>query len=96
MDPNFHQIYTDNFFVLKVPYEGPLFLVLILTLMQGLVGMALGLLISAVCDEEIAAIQASLGSVYPNMLLSGKNLKLLVRLCLMAFKETSRRKNSTH
>ena len=49
-------------------------MVLVLTLMQGLVGMALGLLISAVCDEEIAAIQASLGSVYPNMLLSGKNL----------------------
>ncbi|XP_064650720.1 ABC transporter G family member 20-like isoform X2 [Lineus longissimus] len=57
--------------VFGVPYEGPLILVIIITLFQGLCGMALGLLISAVCDTENAAIQLALGSVYPNLLLSG-------------------------
>ena len=51
---------------------GSLALVVTLTLLQGLVGMALGLLISAVCDEENTAIQCALGTVYPNVLLSGK------------------------
>ena len=50
---------------------GSFALVIVLTLMQGLTGMALGLLISALCDEETSAIQLALGSVYPNMLLSG-------------------------
>ena len=31
-----------------------------------------GLLISAFCEEENTAIQCALGSVYPNMLLSGE------------------------
>ncbi|KAI0241754.1 ABC transporter G family member 20 [Lamellibrachia satsuma] len=57
--------------VFQVPFQGPLILVILLTLMQGLTGMALGLLISSICETEMSAIQCALGSVYPNMLLSG-------------------------
>ncbi|ELT92522.1 hypothetical protein CAPTEDRAFT_162923 [Capitella teleta] len=57
--------------VFHVVAEGSLVLVVLLTLFQGLVGMALGLLISTICIEETSAIQCALGSVYPNMLLSG-------------------------
>ena len=31
-----------------------------------------GLMISAICDDEKAAIQMALGSVYPSLLMSGK------------------------
>lgn len=31
-----------------------------------------GLLISAVSDEEVGAVQFALGTVYPNLLLSGE------------------------
>lgn len=55
----------------KIPSEGSLLLVIILTLLQGLTGMALGFLISSLCEEETSAIQFALGSVYPNLLLSG-------------------------
>lgn len=55
----------------KISFEGSLVLVIILTLLQGLTGMALGFLISALCEEETSAIQFALGSVYPNLLLSG-------------------------
>nr|XP_006817503.1 PREDICTED: uncharacterized protein LOC102803451 [Saccoglossus kowalevskii] len=57
--------------VFKVPCEGSILLVLILTLMQGFCGMSYGLLISACIDDENAAVQVSLGSFYPNLLLSG-------------------------
>lgn len=55
----------------KVPYRGPLVWVVILVLFQGLCGMNLGILFSAVCDQETSAIQLALSSVYPNLLLSG-------------------------
>lgn len=57
--------------VFKVPYRGPLVWVFILVLFQGLCGMNLGILFSAVCDQETSAIQLALASVYPNLLLSG-------------------------
>ncbi|CAH1797733.1 unnamed protein product, partial [Owenia fusiformis] len=57
--------------VFEVPSRGPVILVIILTIFIGFTGMALGLLISTLCDEENTAIQAALGSVYPNLLLSG-------------------------
>ena len=42
-----------------------------ITILQGICGMAFGLLVSALCDNEQDAIQLALGSFYPNLLLSG-------------------------
>ncbi|XP_077995446.1 ABC transporter G family member 20-like [Glandiceps talaboti] len=70
----FLQITLELVFILavfKVPCVGSLGALFFLTILQGLCGMAFGLLISAVCDDENSAVQASLGSFYPNMLLSG-------------------------
>eukprot|EP00092_Neocalanus_flemingeri_P090968 GFUD01115269.1.p1 GENE.GFUD01115269.1~~GFUD01115269.1.p1 ORF type:complete len:186 (-),score=24.59 GFUD01115269.1:39-596(-) len=57
--------------VFEVPARGPMIWVITLTILQGLCGMAFGLLVSALCDNEQDAIQLSLGSFYPNLLLSG-------------------------
>jgi len=57
--------------VFEVPARGPMIWVITLTLLQGLCGMAFGLVVSALCDNEQDAIQLSLGSFYPNLLLSG-------------------------
>eukprot|EP00090_Calanus_glacialis_P013108 TRINITY_DN21732_c0_g1_i1.p1 TRINITY_DN21732_c0_g1~~TRINITY_DN21732_c0_g1_i1.p1 ORF type:complete len:794 (-),score=171.87 TRINITY_DN21732_c0_g1_i1:630-3011(-) len=57
--------------VFEVPAEGPMIWVITLTILQGLCGMAFGLLVSALCDNEQDAIQLALGSFYPNLLLSG-------------------------
>ncbi|XP_064595500.1 ABC transporter G family member 23-like [Liolophura sinensis] len=57
--------------VFKVPYNGPLIWVILLVLLQGFCGMALGLVISAACDNENSATQLALGSMYPMLLLSG-------------------------
>eukprot|EP01136_Pigoraptor_vietnamica_P017299 Opistho-1_new@62267 len=58
-------------FVFKVPLEGSLALVALAVMLIGLAGMAYGILISAVSQDEIAAIQVALGSFYPVLLLSG-------------------------
>ncbi len=58
-------------YVFKVPAEGPMIWIVLLTILQGICGMAFGLVISAVCDNEQDAIQVALGSFYPNLLLSG-------------------------
>jgi ABC-type multidrug transport system ATPase subunit/ABC-type multidrug transport system permease subunit len=55
----------------KVANEGSIVLVGLLTLIQGLTGVSYGLLISAVCSTEVAAIELSLASFYPILLLSG-------------------------
>ncbi|XP_014666455.1 PREDICTED: ABC transporter G family member 20-like [Priapulus caudatus] len=57
--------------IFKVPHLGSIVLVFLLTLLQGLGGMAYGFLISSLCDEEYSAIQISLASFYPCVLLSG-------------------------
>lgn len=57
--------------VFQVPARGPILWVVTLTILQGICGMAFGLLVSALCDNEQDAIQLSLGSFYPNLLLSG-------------------------
>ncbi|KAK3107884.1 hypothetical protein FSP39_024401, partial [Pinctada imbricata] len=57
--------------VFQVPYRGPLIWVILLALGQGFCGMTLGVIISAVCENETSAIQLALGSVYPMLLLSG-------------------------
>jgi len=58
-------------YVFEVPSEGPLIWIVLLTILQGICGMAFGLVISALCDNEQDAIQLALGSFYPNLLLSG-------------------------
>lgn len=55
----------------QVPCQGPPIWVILLTLLQGMCGMAYGLLISSFCDEENSAIMFALGSFYPSLLLSG-------------------------
>ncbi|KAL3887370.1 hypothetical protein ACJMK2_027312 [Sinanodonta woodiana] len=57
--------------IFHVPYEGPLIWVIVLVLLQGFCGMALGMIFSSICDNENSAIQCALGSVYPMLLLSG-------------------------
>ncbi|KAK3590643.1 hypothetical protein CHS0354_013676 [Potamilus streckersoni] len=57
--------------IFHVPYEGPLIWVIVLVLLQGFCGMALGMIFSSICDNESSAIQCALGSVYPMLLLSG-------------------------
>ena len=55
----------------QVPARGPIIWVILLTILQGICGMAFGLVVSALCDNEQDAIQLALGSFYPNLLLSG-------------------------
>ncbi|XP_061084690.1 ABC transporter G family member 20 [Conger conger] len=57
--------------VFKTPNEGSLFLVILLIVLQGVAGIAFGLVISAAIDDEQSANQAALGIFYPNLILSG-------------------------
>ncbi|XP_014273769.3 ABC transporter G family member 20 isoform X1 [Halyomorpha halys] len=57
--------------VFGVECKGDIFLVICLTILQGLCGMCFGFVISAVCELERNAIQLALGSFYPTLLLSG-------------------------
>ncbi|XP_054273390.1 ABC transporter G family member 23 isoform X3 [Macrosteles quadrilineatus] len=57
--------------VFEVECKGDIFLVIILTILQGLCGMCFGFVISAICELERNAIQLALGSFYPTLLLSG-------------------------
>lgn len=57
--------------VFKVECKGDIFLVIIITILQGLCGMCFGFVISAICELERNAIQLALGSFYPTLLLSG-------------------------
>jgi ABC-type polysaccharide/polyol phosphate export permease len=55
----------------ELPMKGSLPLVFILAILLGMSGMLAGLVISAVCEEEQAAMQLALGSFFPMLLLSG-------------------------
>ncbi|PAA75845.1 hypothetical protein BOX15_Mlig020348g2 [Macrostomum lignano] len=57
--------------VFQVPCHGSVLWVILLALLNGFTGMSLGLMISALCSAENSAIQAALGTMYPNLLLSG-------------------------
>ncbi|CAL8300384.1 unnamed protein product [Merluccius merluccius] len=57
--------------VFKIPNEGSLVLVVALIVMQGVTGIAFGLVISAAIDDEQNANQAALGCFYPNLVISG-------------------------
>lgn len=57
--------------VFEVECRGDIFLVIVITILQGLCGMCFGFVISAICELERNAIQLALGSFYPTLLLSG-------------------------
>ncbi|KAJ8938909.1 hypothetical protein NQ318_008662 [Aromia moschata] len=57
--------------VFRVECRGDIFLVIVITILQGLCGMCFGFVISAICEMERNAIQLALGSFYPTLLLSG-------------------------
>ncbi|XP_066139703.1 ABC transporter G family member 20 isoform X1 [Euwallacea fornicatus] len=57
--------------VFEVECKGDIFVVVVLTILQGLCGMCFGFVISAICELERNAIQLALGSFYPTLLLSG-------------------------
>ena len=52
-----------------------------------------GLLISGVCKDEMSAIQLALGSVYPNMLISGKLRPPCMR-CILMYEPPSQETNA--
>ncbi|XP_060578520.1 ABC transporter G family member 20-like isoform X2 [Ruditapes philippinarum] len=62
---------TVALLVFNVPCLGPLIWVILLVLIQGFLGMALGVVYSAVCNDENSAIQLALGSYFPLLLISG-------------------------
>jgi ABC-type multidrug transport system ATPase subunit/ABC-type multidrug transport system permease subunit len=57
--------------VFGIPCRGPLEWLAVITMLQGLAGMSFGFLISSLCDSQAVAMQLSIGSFYPNLLLSG-------------------------
>lgn len=62
---------------LQIPNEGSLVLVVALIVLQGVTGIAFGLVISAAIDDEQSANQAALGVFYPNLVISGVTVWLL-------------------
>jgi len=60
-----------TFLVFDIPSRGPFILVILLLLLQGATGMAFGLVVSAMCQQENTAVMMILGTFYPNLILSG-------------------------
>lgn len=58
-------------FLLQIPNEGSLALVISLIVLQGVTGISFGLVISSAIDDEQSANQAALGIFYPNLIISG-------------------------
>ena len=54
-----------------MPNEGSILWVFLLTMLQGVCGTTIGLIISAVCETQQDATQIALGIFYPNLILSG-------------------------
>ncbi|KAF7496676.1 ABC transporter G family member 20 [Sarcoptes scabiei] len=57
--------------IYQIPYHGEFLFILLLTLLQSFCGMSFGLFVSSVSHDEMTATMLSLGSFYPNLLLSG-------------------------
>ena len=55
----------------QVPAEGSIVWIFLLTMLQGIAGTTIGLIISAVCQTQQDATQIALGIFYPNLILSG-------------------------
>lgn len=62
-------IFADMIF--NVQIRGPALLAMALIFIQGLCGMSYGLLISAICEQEVEVMEVALGSVFPILLSSG-------------------------
>ncbi|CAF1036976.1 unnamed protein product [Adineta steineri] len=62
-------IFADVIFQVKI--EGPVILAMALIFLQGICGMSYGLLISAMCEQEVEVMEVALGSVFPILLSSG-------------------------
>ncbi|CAG2112457.1 unnamed protein product, partial [Medioppia subpectinata] len=60
-----------TFLVFDIPSRGPFVWVVSLLLLQGTTGMAFGLVVSALCQQENTAVMMILGTFYPNLILSG-------------------------
>jgi len=60
-----------TFLVFDIPSRGPFIWVILLLLLQGMTGMAFGLVVSATCHQENTAVMMILGTFYPNLILSG-------------------------
>ena len=56
---------------MQIQVIGSYFLLFSLTLLQGMCGTTIGLIISSVCKTQQDATQIALGIFYPNMILSG-------------------------
>ncbi|XP_046918383.2 ABC transporter G family member 20-like [Dermatophagoides farinae] len=59
------------FFIFHIPNRGPVFWISVLIVMQGVAGMAYGIMISAIAKEENFTLAACMGSMFPQFLLSG-------------------------
>lgn len=57
--------------IFQVPAEGSIVWIFLLTMLQGICGTTIGLIISAVCRTQQDATQIALGIFYPNLILSG-------------------------
>jgi len=55
----------------RIQVVGSYFLLFLMTLLQGMCGTTIGLIISSVCKTQQDATQIALGIFYPNMILSG-------------------------
>ena len=68
------------FLIFEIPNRGSIFWVSVLIVMQGVCGMAYGILISAITKEENFTLILCMGSMFPQFLLSGKRVLLFVSL----------------
>ncbi|XP_054165535.1 ABC transporter G family member 20-like [Oppia nitens] len=59
------------FLIFEIPNRGSIFWVSVLIVMQGVCGMAYGILISAITKEENFTLILCMGSMFPQFLLSG-------------------------
>ncbi|XP_059488406.1 ABC transporter G family member 23-like [Neocloeon triangulifer] len=57
--------------IFKITCEGPIYLVAIMLLLQGLCGMCFGMVISCLCENERTATYLGLGSFLPIVMLCG-------------------------
>lgn len=63
------------FLIFEIPIYGSVVLVSALIVLQGICGMAYGILISAITKEENFTLILCMGSMFPQFLLSGKSFE---------------------
>ena len=60
-----------TFLFFEIESKGPIYLSCILFLLQGIAGVTFGLVIAAFCKTESGALATLLGTLFPNLILSG-------------------------